>query len=183
MSGYKRLIMEIGACVVNATFGRLRIRTGQGVRWYRSTSILTGALFVLLGAGTIAKAAVNVYLAPGVPVSLQADVLAGLTNQWNGPLVQSKFDPTTYSFTITSKRPVPAPGNCPICLVDVSSEPYAYGFVSGQEYTRNEAISLINTEAVACSTTTTCNQGLSKASADLWLLNFSTPTVIVPPGQ
>lgn len=87
---------------------------------------------------------------------------------------------------ILSKKPAqPSPGQAPCDLdndiklmVRASTWSYVYGFADGQAYERHEDLNTIGNMAISCSTTTTCSEGLSNASTQIYQQNFADPTVI-----
>lgn len=156
---------------------------GAGNRNRLRFLFISGVAISLFAFRCTAMAAVNVFFSGSAAPALQNEVMAGLTTQWQGVMVQSPFQPGTYSFTITAKRAVVPPSTCPPCLVDISSEPYLYGHLFGETDCRTTDIGIVNKYLVGCSTMSSCQVALSSAVIDMYTIMNGTPTIVVPPGQ
>lgn len=148
-------------------------------RWFRYMCIAVIPLFVLPLFVILSDGAVNVFLATGVPIAIQSDLLQGLTNQWNGTLTQSKFDPTSYSFTVANKKPliVPPPTTPPQtggeCSIDQSSWSFVNGFGAAQDYTTCSDLRTISKYEVLYASCTSC---LQPAFTDIFITAVTSPT-------
>lgn len=109
-----------------------------------------GALFLGL---RLSQAAVNVYLGPNVPLSMQADFIANTTTQYQTTLVPSTYFPGTYTLTILGKNPPPQCGGVVVLpcnldqdvtsMVAITTKSYDYGFANGMDTERQQDTDII----------------------------------------
>lgn len=133
--------------------------------------VIVGVLVLCSG---IASGAVNVYLAPGVPASLQADFIANATTYFNGQLVANQYVPGSYNLTITGKKaaPPPPPTQCPsdfdrdlALMVSASTWTYVYGFANGASDERFRDMTTVSNYLVQCSSPSIFNHVTGSTSS------------------
>lgn len=123
----------------------------EGFRLKRFTSLVTQVVVMACILAIIPKpvnSAVNVYLTPASPASLQADFIANATTQYNATLVASPYFPGTFTLNLISKKVVAPPTTQLPCdldknlalLVANSTKTYDYGFSAGMDSERYQDV-------------------------------------------
>lgn len=133
-----------------------------------------------------AGAFTQVTIGTAAPAGIEESFLAATTAQFNARIVKNPLAAHTYSMTIlgpnpTYQAPPPPPSTLDQAL-SLGSTVYVYGFGAGQDYQRNIDQHIIGDVYGTCVSTSTCFDGLGKASNLIYQESLSTPTVI-PGGQ
>lgn len=132
----------------------------RGCSFAGFTSRFVLAVGFLLAIVTIRPAcsfaAVNVFLDSTASLTLQDEFIRSATNQYNGVLVKSPYNPNTYTFTISSKKPVgvpppPPPAVAIPCTLDeslvemraIAQETFPYAVSNGMDVERSANVQQI----------------------------------------
>jgi hypothetical protein len=173
---------------------------GYGVSALISAGMKLSSIFVFVLLAMPSYAAINVYFSNSAPPSLQADLMASLTTQYQ-TTVTPGFFANTFTVTISSKQAAPVCAGTMPCQLDldisaiiaVSTVNYVYGWANGQQYERNHDLSVIGNYVLNCSSVPyfhhisgssatwdlgTCDDSLGTISNTIYQQNFSSPTVL-----
>lgn len=155
------------------------------------------AYFLCLACGSQASAYTTVVLSPSTPETIESELIADLTNQFNIQLTVNPYFPNTYQLTVLGVNPAynPQPTNADLlnAVVTVDSYTYVYGWADGAENQNTISESMIANYYVNCSTPTAFNLAQSTVSTfsaatcqdvtqtifnSLYQLQLSTPPVL-----
>lgn len=165
-----------------------------------------GLIFFFKSEVRAATYAVNIQISTAAinPVELQTGLINGLTNQYLSSLTASTAFPGTYTLKVfgpnlayqppTVSTTVATLDSITKQLTKISTWTYVYGWADGEDYQRQIDMGIISDYILNCSTPSffgastttwspgTCGTALMQPQLDIYNLQFSTPTLIPPPG-
>jgi hypothetical protein len=189
-----------------AVWGTTQLRLFmRGLRWRCQSQILATGILAFSCVGV--QASVNIYFAASAPPSLQNNLIAGLTTQYNAQVTLSPYFANTYTVTISSANPAGTCGATTVitqpCELDqdisnmiaVSTYTGVYMFGSGMVYQQDQQEDFVGEMNNLCGSATsytliqsstgtfskaTCQDVTGTIEDELFNEQLSTPTVIPP---